>query len=175
MESIVHIIKGPEFWMSFAFVAVVLIAFRPLGRFLSQWGKSQADKVRSHLEEPARLRNQAEELYAKYVLHTKNQEMERADILRQGEEEIKNLRSEFEERTKERLQRKDREVAARLKMVQENGTRQLKDQMAKLVIKKTYDILHDRETEVAKTKEMDKSIAMLCETLKENVHLMKKD
>ena len=48
MDSFLQIIKGPEFWMSFAFVAVILIAAHPLGRFLSRWGAQQADKVRAH-------------------------------------------------------------------------------------------------------------------------------
>ena len=175
MDSFLQIIKGPEFWMSFAFVAVVLIAMRPLGRFLSRWGAQQADKVRAHLDEPANLRKQAEELYEKYVLHTKNQEKERADILKQAEIEIENLRKDFEEHTAERMQRKDREVAARLKMVQENATRQMKEQMAKLVIEKTYDILHERESDETKQREMDKSISLLFDSLKKNTHLLKND
>lgn len=175
MDSFLQIIKGPEFWMSFAFVAVILIAARPLGRFLSRWGAQQADKVRAHLDEPANLRKQAEELYEKYVLHTKNQEKERANILKQADIEIENLRKDFEEHTAERMQRKDREVAARLKMVQENGTRQMKEQMAKLVIEKTYDILHERESDDTKRREMDKSIALLFDSLKKNTHLLKND
>lgn len=175
MDSFLQIIKGPEFWMSFAFVAVVLIAVRPLSRFLTRWGQEQADKVRAHLDESARLRKQAEELYNKYVLYTQNQESERADILRQADIEIENLRKEFKENAAERMQRKDREVAARLKMIQENGTRKMKEQMANLVIEKTYGILHERESDEKKQRAMDKSIALLLESLKENAHLLKND
>ena len=168
-------IKGPEFWMSFAFVCVVILSFNPLRRYLLQWGKTRADKVRAQLDEPAALRAKAEALLEKYEDHTKNQEHEREEILKQAEDEIKVLRAEFDERTKERLERKDKDVAKRLEMVQKNGIQHMKEQMARLVIQKTFQILKEDCTQNSKQKEMDKAINMLCQSLNEHKDLLKKD
>lgn len=173
--SLLNHIKGPEFWMSFAFVCVVIICFNPLRKYLTSWGNKQADKVRARLDEPAELRKKAEDLLAKYEEHTKNQESERKAILKQADEEIKVLRAEFDQRTKERLERKDRDIAARLEMVQKNGIQHMKEQMARLVVQKTFEILKEKQTPQSSETQMDEAIRRLCDSLNQHKNLVRKD
>lgn len=175
LEGLKHSIQGPEFWMSFAFFAVILIAFKPLRKGLLAWGQARADDVQAKLDEPAKLRQEAEALLVKYQSHTKNKETEYAEIMKQAESEIDFLQKDFDERLKERLVRKDKETEVRLQMIYENGVKDMKNKMLKLVIKRTYEILlHHHKTKKDATKEIDKALDSVYETLKQNMHLVRK-
>ncbi|MGN1063026.1 MAG: hypothetical protein ACI4QM_01730, partial [Alphaproteobacteria bacterium] len=111
--ALIELIKGPEFWMTFAFFLVLALAVRPIGRILSQWGQARADEIRAKLDEPVRLRTQAEELLAKYENHTKNRTQEHNEIIRAAESEIDFLQKEADQKLKDRLMRKENETAVR--------------------------------------------------------------
>lgn len=175
IEGLKHSIQGPEFWMSFAFFAIILLAFRPLRKFMAMWGQKQAAEVRAKLDEPAELRKEAEALLAKYEAYTKNKETEYADIMKRSKDEIDFLQADFDERLKERLVRKDKETETRLQMIRENGIKDMENKMLKMVVNRTYDLLmQHHKNEKDASKEIDKALNSVCETLKQNMHLVRK-
>ena len=139
------------------------------------WGQARANEVQAKLDEPANLRKEAEALLAKYENHTKNRDAEYADIMKQAEAEIDFLQKDFDERLKERLARKDKETEVRLQMIYDNGVKDMKNKMLKLVVKRTYEILsHHHKTKKDAGLEIDKSLDSIYETLKQNMHLVRK-
>lgn len=175
LDGLKHSIQGPEFWMSFAFFAVILIAFRPLKKKLVLWGQSQAAQVQAKLDEPANLRKEAEALLTKYENHTKNKDAEYAEIMAQIKNDIDFLQKDFDERLKERLNRKEKETETRLQMIRDNGIKDMESQMLKQVIARTYDMLtcHHKNQKDAK-QDIDKALGNVYETLKQNMHLVRK-
>lgn len=167
-------IKGPEFWMSFAFFVILFISFKPLKQYLDNWGKAQAAKVQAKLEEPAKLREQAQMLLEKYEEHTKNRESERADMMKKAEEEIDFLQKEFDQRMKDRLERKKRETETRLQMIYDNGITDMKNQMLHLIVKKTYDILQNKEHQHDTKQEMEQALNQVYSSLNQHIDLVKK-
>lgn len=172
-NHILEEIKGPEFWMSFAFIAVALIAFRPLKNYLAAWGTARAARIQKTLDDPANLRREAEDLLARYEVHTQNKEDERAEILKSAEEEIISLQKENKIRLTERMERKHTEMTGRLQTIEDNGIKQLKDQMANVIVQKTNAILKDQKTVPAT--EMDKALSQVFDSLTENKELIKRD
>lgn len=166
-------IKGPEFWMTFAFICVVLIAFRPLKKYLTNWGTARAARIQKTLDDPAKLRLEAEDLLARYETHTQNKEAERAEILKNAESEIIALQKENKVRLTERMERKHIEMSGRLKSIEENGVKQLKDQMANIIVQKTNSLLNEEKP--AQTNEMDHALAQIFDSLTENKNLLKRD
>ncbi|MDR2902733.1 MAG: hypothetical protein LBU87_06500, partial [Lactobacillales bacterium] len=71
-DQIMHVVKSPEFWMSVAFVCVIILAFRPLRRFLRKWGAKRADDIMSKIETAKEMNQKAEELLQKYETQTRN-------------------------------------------------------------------------------------------------------
>ncbi len=173
-EHFLQMIQGPEFWMSLAFFAIIVIAFRPMKQRLMAWGKHQADDVREKLDEPARLRKQAEDLLEKYESHTKNRDAEYAEIIKKAEDEIDFLQQEFDTKLKERLERKEKETAVRLQMIKDNGVKEMENQMLRLVVKKTYEMLAEHASQKNSTKEIDDALQSVYASLKENTHLIRK-
>lgn len=175
LDGLKHAIQGPEFWMSFAFFAIILLAFSPLKRFLATWGEKRAAEVQAKLDETAGLRKEAEALLAKYENHTKNKEAEYADIMKRAKDEIDFLQADFDERLKERLARKDKETETRLQMIHDNGIKDMESQMLKRVVARTYEVLtHHHKTKMDASEEIDKSLESVYETLKQNMHLVRK-
>lgn len=168
-------IKGPEFWMSFSFFAVLLVAFNPLKKYLAKWGKERADKIQKSLDEPADLRKKAEELLKKYETHTQNQEQERTDILTAAEEEVLALQKENKIRLTDRMERKHIEMTNRLQTIQENGVKQMKDQMVGIIVNKAQDILKKNQNTPVSGVEMDKALNLIFHSLTENKDLIKRD
>lgn len=173
-EHFLQIIQGPEFWMSLAFFTVIVIAFRPIKQRLSEWGKQQAADIQEKLDEPARLRKQAEDLLEKYESHTKNRDAEYAEIIKKAEDEIDFLQQEFDTKLKERLERKEKETAVRLQMIKDNGVKEMENQMLRLVVKRTYEKLAEHASQKNSAKEMDVALDRVYSSLKENMHLIHK-
>lgn len=174
-DGLKNSIQGPEFWMTFAFFAIIFIAFRPLKRFLNAWGQKNAAEIQAQLDEPANLRKEAEVLLAKYENHTKNQNKEYDDMMKQAKDEIDFLQADFDERLKERLARKDKETEIRLQMIRDNGIKDMENQMLKIVIDRTYEKLtHHQKAKKDAAKEIDKALESVYETLKQNMHLVRK-
>lgn len=173
-EHFLHTIQGPEFWMSLAFFAVIVIAFRPLKKRLHEWGKQRKAEIQETLDEPVRLRRQAEALLEKYETHTKNRDAEYAEIIKKAEEEIDFLQADFDTKLKERLERKEKETAVRLQMIRDNGVKEMENQMLQLVVRRTYELLADHASQKNSSKEIDAALESVYSSLKENTHLIRK-
>ena len=92
--QVMSVISTPEFWLSVAFFAVVLIALKPLTRYLKKWGKERADQIQQEIKESAELRQKAENLLAEYKEKTRNKAKERAAILQRAKQEAVYLETE---------------------------------------------------------------------------------
>lgn len=175
LDILKEAIKGPEFWMSFAFFVVIIVAFRPIGRYLKIWGEKHAAEIQARLDQPAQLRKNAQELLEKYEERTKNREIEYREIMKQAEAEIDFLQQDFDQKLKDRLSRKDKETEVRLQMIHDNGVKEMKNGMLKLVINRTYEILsHHHKTKKDASGEIDKALDSIYDTLKQNMHLVRK-
>lgn len=166
-------IKGPEFWMSFAFIAVALITFRPVKKYLADWGAARAARIQKTLDDPANLRREAEDLLTRYEVHTQNKEDERAEILKGGDDEIISLQQENKLRLTERMERKHNEMTGRLQSIEESGIKSLKNQMAHIIVQKTNELLETQKPDAAT--QMDKALNQIFTSLNENNHLIKRD
>lgn len=173
-SALIEWIKGPEFWLSFAFFLVLAVAVRPMGRMLRTWGQARADSIREKLDEPARLKAQAEELLAKYENHTKNRKQEHTDIINAAKAEIEFLQQEADRKLKERLERKENETSTRLQMIHDNGIKELKNKMLRVIINRTYDILGKNAAKTNQEREMDKALERVYASLENNMDLVKK-
>lgn len=174
LDGFKQAVKGPEFWMSFAFFAVILIAFRPIKKRIQAWGGAYAAQIQAQLDQPANLRKNAEELLAKYEERTKNRDIEYADMMKQAEAEIDFLQQDFDQKLKERLHRKDVETQLRLQMIHENGVKEMENKMLKLIVDRTYEMLAKHTAHKNSAKEVDVALDCIYSSLKENAHLIRK-
>ena len=134
-------IETPEFWSALAFILVILIAERPLGRALKSWGKRQADSIQNQFDEAQKLVDQAKKLKEQYEKAYTLRGGARQKLMREAETEIRFLETDAMEQSSDRIRRKSQEVEMRLKMIAEHGCHDIKHQMLKRVVQKTKKIL----------------------------------
>ena len=168
--QVMSVISTPEFWLSVAFFAVVLIALKPLTRYLKKWGKERADQILQEIKESAELRQKAENLLAEYKEKTRNKTKERAAILQRAKQEAVYLETEANQKLKERLAKQDEDMAIRLKLVKKQSQRELKDKILKKLIYQSNQLLLNHQEKAEE--QMTKSLSVLFNTLESNTDLL---
>jgi len=133
--------QSAEFWVGLAFVMVLCLALYPLCKWLSAWGEKQANLVRNRLDEANALKVKAEKLAKQYEQAYQKRTQERQHLIQEADKEIQFLKTDALQQSHDRMQRKQQEVAIRLKMIEENGRQDIKRKMLKQVVNKTKTLL----------------------------------
>lgn len=141
------IFSSPEFWVSFAFILVVMIFVHPLFRSLSRWTEKQADFIRQEQKEAKDILKKAEEIKKKYEKAYLNRFTEKQKMLQEAEREIAVLDEETHLMTLDKINRKKQELDLRLKMIEENGRQDIKSKMLSQILSDTRYRLKKRETD----------------------------
>ncbi len=168
------IYHSAEFWSSVAFVIVVAVALRPVGRYLNRWTKRQDAQITAELEQAKNLRAQAEELKDEYQKAFQNRWKERAKLMREADREIEDLRAETESKTHDRILHKRQEVALRLKVIEENGRQEVKNQMLSKVVRCAGERLRAQSEAPASAVETDQMVAQALAAVDAMAPILKK-
>ncbi len=174
MTSVVTILQNPEFWVSLAFVLVVLIAFRPLGHYLSSWGQKRAKHIEEDIQHAQALEEEAAQLLASYRKKERRKNKERAEILASAGQEIDFLWREAEQKITDQRTHKKQEAEHRLKMLQEQGHQEIKNKILMSVLQKTEQKILTHQQNGTMTENMDHTIDMLCHMLEEQAENIKR-
>lgn len=170
--ELMHIISTPEFWLSVAFFAVLLISLNPLSNYLKKWGKQRADVIQQEINESAELRRKAEDLLAEYKEKTRHKAKERAAILQRAQQEAAYLETQANQKLKERLDKQDKDMADRLNLVKKQGQKELKDKILKNLMRQSNQILQANQTQT--DEDMETSLTAFFDTLELNADLLTK-
>lgn len=150
-------LQNPEFWVAFAFCAVVLIMIKPLKQKLSEWGKVRAALIKKEIDESHQLREQAEALYEEYRERTKNSDKECLEIINEAKKEAVLIQQDADEKICQRLAVRKKDVQDRIKAIETNAGQDITAVLLKQVVNKTKELLQDDSTPPSE-KEMDKAL-----------------
>ena len=106
--------------------------------------------------------------YAKYVDNTKNLEQEKAKIMQKAEKEVIELQQAADEALSQKLDRKKKDVKARIELIQKNTQQDLTNQLMTQVVAQTKEILLQQKSAVTEKdmdKELKKALQILNQTL----------
>lgn len=162
-------LQNPEFWVSVAFCLVVLAAIKPLKQKLSDWGEKRAQAVRREIDESAKLRTQAEELYAEYKTRTKNLEKECTEIINTAKKESVRIQNDADEKIAERVAFRKKEVQDKIRSIEENAGQDIVAHLMTRVLDKTKEMLTEQEVRQSE-KEMDKALDKIFKVLEKKYH-----
>lgn len=165
MTSFMTAIQSPEFWVSIGFVLVVIVAFRPLKRYLATWGKKEAEHVQADIQNARKLKEEAADLLASYRKKTRRKNKERDEILASAGQEIDFLWREAEQKIKDQQAHKKQEAEHRLKMMQEQGHQEIKNKILTAVLQKTEQQILAQQKSGTLTEDMDETLKKFFETL----------
>ncbi len=169
MNEVLTELKNPEFWMSFAFVLVVVISVRPALRFVRRWAKKEALTVKKSLKEAADVRRKAADLLVQYQEENRRQPALRKQAMAEADSEIAVLQEETDQRTNDVILHKKQETALRLKMIEENSRQDVKNKMLRRIVRRTEKNLTERRAAGTVVEDMDSAVEVICQALTEQI------
>jgi F-type H+-transporting ATPase subunit b len=154
-----------EFWVGAAFVLVVLLLMRPVGKALLGMLHGRADAIRNRIDEAVTLKEEAQKLLADYERKFRGVEKEVSTILTKSEREIESVKKENLANLEHEMAQKEQEAKARLKVAEDAALREIAAKTSDLTMQAVRQVLDDSLDERALSQLIDKSIANLEEAV----------
>lgn len=169
MSEAVYMLNDPEFWMSIAFVLVVVVSTYPLVRFVLKWAKKEADIVESRLKEASDVRKKAWNLLNQYQNDTKSQPLLRRRAMAEADEEIAALQLETDQNTNDVILHKKQETALHLKMIEENSHQNIQNKMVQHILTLTERNIAEQRDAGKVVENMDRAVEDMCQALSNQI------
>lgn len=166
--------ENPEFWSAVAFVLVVLVALRPVIRFLNKWTDKQGMIILNRQKEAFDILEKAKNLKLKYDKMYQNRWLDQKQMLEQADAEISVLDAELKQTTSDKIARKNQEIAVRLKNIEENGFQNVKNKVLSKVISEAKKIFKMRFDGDEISENTDDLLETVFHVLKNKKDLLKK-
>ena len=170
----IQIFENPECWSAVAFIIVVLVAMRPIGRFLNKWTDKQKMIILKNQKEADDILDKAKNLKLKYDKIYQDRWLKQKQMLEQADLEISVLKAEVEHSTSDKISRKNQEMAVRLKTIEENGYQNVKNKVLSKVISETKKMFKTCLNEDEVTENPDDLLETVFRVLKNKKELLKK-
>ena len=166
VENVEHEVSGhggafyenPEFWVGLAFVLVVLMLARPIGRIVNAMLNKRIEAIADRITEAQKLNEDAQKLLAEYEKKFLNAEKEAKNILRKSEREIELLKDERLKKLEAEMNMKQKEAEQRIKTAQESAVKEITALASDMTIKALKEVLAKSLDKKSQTKLIDESI-----------------
>ena len=150
--------ENPEFWVGLAFVLVVLMLARPIGRILNLMLNKRIEAIADRITEAQKLNEDAQKLLAEYEKKYLNAEKEAKNILRKSEREIEMLKDERLKKLEAEMNMKQKEAEQRIKTAQESAVKEITALASEMTIKALKEVLTKSLDKRSQDKLIDESI-----------------
>lgn len=150
--------QGPEFWVGLAFVTVVLLLARPVGKILNIMLNKRIDNIAKRINEVQKLNEDAQQLLAEYEKKYLNAEKEAKAILRKSEKEIELLKETRLQKLEQEVTIKQKEAEARIRTAQDNALREITNLTSEMTIEVLKKALTDNLSHKTQEQLIDESI-----------------
>ena len=149
VENVEHEVSGhggayyenPEFWVGLAFVLVILMLARPIGRILNLMLNKRIEAIADRITEAQKLNEDAQKLLAEYEKKYLNAEKEAKNILRKSEREIELIKDERLKKLEAEMDMKQKEAEQRIKTAQESAVKEVTALASEMTIKALKEVL----------------------------------
>ena len=166
VENVEHEVNGhggayyenPEFWVGLAFVLVVLMLARPIGRILNLMLNKRIEAIADRITEAQKLNEDAQKLLAEYEKKYLNAEKEAKNILRKSEREIELIKDERLKKLEAEMDMKQKEAEQRIKTAQESAVKEVTALASEMTIKALKEVLTKSLDKKSQDKLIDESI-----------------
>jgi len=140
------LLNSPTFWTLIAFVAFVIVLFRPVKKALLGGLDSRIAQIRAEVEEAQRLREEAQALLASYQRKQREAVQEAEEIVSRARDEAENHRAQAERQLAELLQRQEALAVEKIAQAEASATKEVRDIAIDLAVAATEKILSEKVT-----------------------------
>ena len=148
--------QSAEFWVSIAFIFVVLFLFSPMVRFCGDMIKKRISRISNQLQEAEILKVDAQKLYAEYERKFQNIDHEISEIISNQENMIEQTKKQKMQELEHILKQKENDTAAKIDF----SYVQAKAEINKQVIEKAIYIVKSMISSKLTKKDYEKLISL---------------
>ena len=105
-----ELLTSTHFWLAVAFMGVVLVSVRPVGRLIKKAGAQRAAQIRQEQEEAISHKKEAMKRLEQIKALTTNKENIRKSILKRALVDVEAMTQDFKERLKVQLRKREEET-----------------------------------------------------------------
>ena len=152
--------SGPAFWVAIAFLCFVIIFTKPIWKFATSALDKKIKAIEDSIEESAKLREDAQDLLAKYKRKLSDAEVEAQNIISQAREDAGALKDRLTTELEATLERKEKQAMERISQAENEAREEFRTITADLAIAATQQVLSEQI-------EQSKSDELIDEAIKE--------
>ncbi len=153
------ILQDPTVWVLFSFVIFIAGAWKFGRKTILAMLDSKIESIRDELRMAENLRIEAQELLAQYQRKFRDATKEADAIVSEAHDHATRIRMKAEADLAESLQRKEAQLQAHLKQIEDTAMREIRAHTAQLVVETTRHIFRDKIDEKANAALIDSSLA----------------
>jgi F-type H+-transporting ATPase subunit b len=134
----------PEFWILVAFVAVIVLLWKPAGRSLTKALDDRAEKIKIDLERAAKLRTDAQALLAEYQQKQRDALKEAETIMAQAKADAERLSQQAAADLEASLKRREQMALQRIAQAEQQALAEVRAAAVDIAIAATGKLLGEK-------------------------------
>jgi F-type H+-transporting ATPase subunit b len=141
-----HHAAGPfyteaAFWVGIAFILVVALAFRPVVRALGAGLDARSAKIKARIDEAARLREEAQEMLARYQRKQRDAMKEAEEIIAHAKAEAERLAAQSAKDLDASLKRREQQAMERIAQAEAQAVKEVQNLAVDVAVIAARDVL----------------------------------
>ncbi len=162
MSGLLH---SAEFWVLIAFLILVGAAFKKVSAALTGGLDARAARIKSHLDEAEKLREDAQSLLAEYQRKQHAAAEEADGIVAQARAESERIREQAQADLEQALKRREQQALERIAQAEAEALTEVRNQAVDLAIAASRRLLADNLDEARAARLVDEAIKDLPDKL----------
>ena len=155
----------PTFWTAVAFVVFIALIAKPVGKRAAQALDARADRIQQELDEAEKLREEAQQLLAKYQRMQRDAKDEAEQIVKHAKDEAERIRKNGEKKIEEALERRERQAMDRIRQAELQAEARVRAYAVDVAMTATEEVLKEQVTGAKANKLVDDAIGRLPDKL----------
>lgn len=150
-----------EFWVGAAFVLVVLMLARPVGKAVLGLLRGRGKQIAERIHEAVTLKEDAQKLLAEYERKFRGAEKEAAEMLKRSEHEVEVLKRDTLVRLEADMKKREQETKMHLALAEDAAADEVAKKTADMTMSAVKKILSQEMDDKFKDKMIDEAIKEL--------------
>ena len=159
------LLYSAEFWVLIAFLILVAALFKKVSAALTGGLDARAARIKSHLDEAEKLREDAQSLLAEYQRKQHAAAEEAEGIVAQAKVESKRIHEQAEADLEQALKRREQQALERIAQAEAEALTAVRNQAVDLALAASRRLLADNLDEARAARLVDEAIKVLPDKL----------
>lgn len=155
MGALLH---DPTFWVSVAFVVLVIAVFRPVSRKLTGGLDTRIAQIRDEVEEAERLRDEAQSLLANYQRQQRQALQDAENIVARAKSDVERHRTDAEQSMQDMVRRQEEQAREKIAQAEAAAIQEVRGLAVDLAMAAAEKVLAERLSGAEGERIVDRSI-----------------